>query len=1148
MLKRKSFWLWVLLWLLMMTTGALAAPAWPTAGGNAARTGLSPFYGPAAFGNHWVGIAPAAIGGDGTLYAYSGTTVYAYWPDYTVKWLRDLSSQFQDGSYSASHITGLGLGSDESVYVTADRPPNTGSGSYRAVLLFKLDSSGNVAWRSVITKYSTNSFYRTALPPVVGPDGAVYVAWGESSNIAYLDRYNSGGSLSWRQSLGVPYPTYITVGASRVAVTSYSGYGYYSLVRFGFDGSYSGELSSSNSGEFVLPVYAADGTLLVLRDYVFSWTQYYTIEAYDANLNRRWVKDLGHRYNEGIFPGLAVKGSTIYVVAGIGSAGSGWWYPPQSVALRALDLSNGNQLWETNIGSGNNAGNIILDNAGTAYVVRTNTVYAIASNGTIKWQGQTGNIELAAMGPEGALYGGGYRVHPVRYGIEPPTITSTESGGLAWHPSEGRGYVRLTWSPSPNPNPIGGYYLHVFDGQAYRLFDLGNDTRELLLYPSEATINGYATNTRTADIFNHQKGGLNLRDDPSNLYRSAQDSTYNNSHNYWFYVSAYSANLSKFPSSNTSSGYFPTLPNRTDLMPPQVQAVTINGGAGNTQDRNITVSVQARDPAFTSYSGGAYDKAGLDRIQLSNDGFVTSQEYRLFYYPDSDGNGTGSNLSYRYYWNPALGPGDGRGGLAVEATHSGGSADHYANDNIVIGDNLNIPITSDTYLGYHLYILQNTNLRFTVQFQTTDGQVHWSDGLVDQNGVSANWNTNLLPYAQGKYYYRKISLAPLAGKTLKKLFVMVNDDPADTVAGTYTAYITGIQVGPAWLVTESAWSEGTVAVPWQLSAGEGTKTVFARAVDRAGNVGPAQAATVYLVNDTAPPQVTVKINGGATTVTSRYVDVNIEAQDNLTLPGQLTMRLSADGGSTWTAWQTYATLVSGFDLGTSAGLRTVRVEVKDANGNVGSGSASVYYAAGSAQPSDSTPSPTVNASVGENLNGKVISLNSLPTTVVQGDAASVSFTGLSTSAGPLTLSTSFDGVNWSPTDTVPAGSTSFNKVLTFPREGAFAVSFKFRNGYGAESPVYTRYYLVDHTPPEIEVKMANGASATTGSTVQLVISARDNVSPTLYYSINGSAYQALPPGGVVTSPTLAPGYNTLRVKVIDRAGNVAAKTVNVWKL
>ena len=127
--KRLILSLGVLFWLLVMTAAVLAAPAWPTAGGNAARTGVSPFYGPAAFGNHWVGVTPAAIAGDGTIYGYSNTTVYAYWPDYTIKWQRDLSSQFQEGSYSASYITGLGLGSDESVYVTADRPANTGSGS-----------------------------------------------------------------------------------------------------------------------------------------------------------------------------------------------------------------------------------------------------------------------------------------------------------------------------------------------------------------------------------------------------------------------------------------------------------------------------------------------------------------------------------------------------------------------------------------------------------------------------------------------------------------------------------------------------------------------------------------------------------------------------------------------------------------------------------------------------------------------------------------------------------------------------------------------------------------------------------------------------------------------------------------------------------
>jgi len=90
---------------------------------------------------------------------------------------------------------------------------------------------------------------------------------------------------------------------------------------------------------------------------------------------------------------------------------------------------------------------------------------------------------------------------------------------------------------------------------------------------------------------------------------------------------------------------------------------------------------------------------------------------------------------------------------------------------------------------------------------------------------------------------------------------------------------------------------------------------------------------------------------------------------------------------------------------------------------------------------------------------------------------------------------------------------------------------------------------VDRTPPVIqEARTLNGATATTSSTVQLMIRATDNLSTGLYYSINGSAYAQLPADGVVTSPTLSSGLNALRIRVIDRSGNVANAVVNVWKL
>lgn len=347
---------------------------------------------------------------------------------------------------------------------------------------------------------------------------------------------------------------------------------------------------------------------------------------------------------------------------------------------------------------------------------------------------------------------------------------------------------------------------------------------------------------------------------------------------------------------------------------------------------------------------------------------------------------------------------------------------------------------------------------------------------------------------------------------------------------------------------------GSATFIWSLIAGDGSKIVYIRPVDRAGNIGPIRTASIYLVNDVDAPTVTLKINGGPSggTTTTQYINLNIEATDNLSAPDQLTMRYSVNGGTTWTSWGTYGPTVSNVDLGTTGGLRTICVQVKDANGNIANATTTVYYAKvgdANSTPSDSTAAPTTSNAIGENLNGTVVTINSNPTMILQTDAVTLSLTNINTSAGPVQFYTSFDGVNWSPANQIPNGSSTFSKTVTFPREGTLALSYKLKNGYGAESPVYTRYYSIDHTPPVIsEAKTLNGAQATSGSTVQLSLRATDNISTTLYYSINGGGYAQLPADGVVTSPTLSSGLNSLRIKVIDRAGNIATAVVNVWKL
>jgi len=87
---------------------------------------------------------------------------------------------------------------------------------------------------------------------------------------------------------------------------------------------------------------------------------------------------------------------------------------------------------------------------------------------------------------------------------------------------------------------------------------------------------------------------------------------------------------------------------------------------------------------------------------------------------------------------------------------------------------------------------------------------------------------------------------------------------------------------------------------------------------------------------------------------------------------------------------------------------------------------------------------------------------------------------------------------------------------------------------------------VDNLPPTMDWVTVSGAYATSGSSISIIITASDNVSSNLEYSINGGAYSALPADGIVSAPVTSTGPVVVRVR--DESGNVASKARTVWKL
>jgi Big-like domain-containing protein/fibronectin type III domain protein len=124
-----------------------------------------------------------------------------------------------------------------------------------------------------------------------------------------------------------------------------------------------------------------------------------------------------------------------------------------------------------------------------------------------------------------------------------------------------------------------------------------------------------------------------------------------------------------------------------------------------------------------------------------------------------------------------------------------------------------------------------------------------------------------------------------------------------------------------------AWEPFATARTVTLLTGDGTKTMYVRFKDSAGNVSLPISDTITL--DTTKPTGTILINGGAASTTSASVTLTLAASD---LNGVAAMQFSKDG-VTFFPYEPFkttrvATLLPG------AGLKTMYVRFKDNAGNV----------------------------------------------------------------------------------------------------------------------------------------------------------------------------------------------------------------------
>lgn len=269
------------------------------------------------------------------------------------------------------------------------------------------------------------------------------------------------------------------------------------------------------------------------------------------------------------------------------------------------------------------------NNTGTQYFVQRATDSAFTQNVVTELNWSTSTSYTSSGLASGTAYY--YRVKarnsdgketsysPV---VSKTTLPSAVTGLIqstsvkTWGNPNGRIRVVLNWN---KPKGATGYLIKIHDGYTWRTFTINNgdittwDSSTEKIYPSETILDGYSTGARTIDLFNYSKGGLDLSDDPRNLYRSAQGSPYTNTQYYMFDVQAYGVNGTSLPSEHSYINS--TVTSALDNEGPTGSIEVLSkDGLKKTSSTSVILNVTGSD-----------SKSGLAGVRYSNNATTWSE-------------------------------------------------------------------------------------------------------------------------------------------------------------------------------------------------------------------------------------------------------------------------------------------------------------------------------------------------------------------------------------------------------------------------------------------------------------------------------------------------------------------------------------------
>jgi len=183
------------------------------------------------------------------------------------------------------------------------------------------------------------------------------------------------------------------------------------------------------------------------------------------------------------------------------------------------------------------------------------------------------------------------------------------------------------------------------------------------------------------------------------------------------------------------------------------------------------------------------------------------------------------------------------------------------------------------------------------------------------------------------FTYTVDNTAPTGSMTINSgdTYTILPEVTLTLTATDATSGVSQMMVSEDSTFTGASWETYATTKSMTLSSGDGTKTVYVKFKDQAGNISEVYSDTIIL--DGTAPSDEISINSNATYTKAREVTLTIDATD--VLSGVYQMMISEQADLSDGTWETYATTKS-WTLSTGDGTKTIYLKFKDLAGNISS--------------------------------------------------------------------------------------------------------------------------------------------------------------------------------------------------------------------